>query len=402
MNHSEPILIVKVSNDKKIFEIISKDEITIDDIKNNCKKEFNYTDEDIKNISIFFIDEDNDKNLINDNDMLMTYSHEIDNLKYLINLKVEINEKINVEKNNINKLEKAKTEIIIAQNSDNNIIIKEKEINNINKLKNEINVLKDKIEDYKERIKKIISYYEDILYQQKNDVEYKIDKQKSFLENVKNSKINESLFNKNDGIYLDTFKKANSEIIINKDEVNNFSFIKEKKHYKDLEFIHNLCNNCKKKGQKKIFKCPYDENFFLCQTCYNVNRQKKTKNKFHIHLDFYEITFPKEIINIIEMKKEENRKFNVSISNFYKIIKNIFFDKNGIILSKPCLDEAHTKDLIKIINEMKSYNIDPADYFGEYEKTYIKKELKNMDEDTKKIFLEKIASFYDKIYELKK
>ena len=169
-----------------------------------------------------------------------------------------------------------------------------------------------------------------------------------------------------------------------------------------MEFIHNLCNNCKKKGQNKIFKCPYDENFFLCQSCYNANRKKKTKNKFHIHLDFYEITFPKEIINIIEMKKEENRKFNVSISNFYKIIKNIFFDKNGIILSKPCLDEAHTKDLIKIINEMKSYNIDPADYFGEYEKTYIKKELKNMDEDTKKIFLEKIASFYDKIYELKK
>ena len=84
MNDIVSELIVRVSNDKNFFEIISDNEITIENIKNKCKEKFNYTDEDIKNMNIWFIDEDNDKIFVNDNKIIKENAKEIDDLKYLI------------------------------------------------------------------------------------------------------------------------------------------------------------------------------------------------------------------------------------------------------------------------------------------------------------------------------
>ena len=137
MNDMASQLIVKVSNDKTYFEIVSEDEVTIEDIKNKCKEEFNYSDEEIKKINIWFIDEENDKNLICDNNMIKENAQEIDDLKFLINLKVDINDNIvNENYNNINLLEKEKRKSINDKDK-TNFIKEQKRIHDekINKLK---------------------------------------------------------------------------------------------------------------------------------------------------------------------------------------------------------------------------------------------------------------------------
>ena len=91
MNNYAQQLIIRVSNGKKCFDIKSQKEITIQKIKKKCLKEFNYIEEDINNIELFYIDEDNDRNLITDSKELMIFAKEEDDEHFIINLEIGIN-----------------------------------------------------------------------------------------------------------------------------------------------------------------------------------------------------------------------------------------------------------------------------------------------------------------------
>ena len=382
MNDIVSELIVRVSNDKNFFEIISDNEITIENIKNKCKEKFNYTDEDIKNMNIWFIDEDNDKIFVNDNKIIKENAKEIDDLKYLINLKVEINDKIiNQEYNNIN---------FVRQKDDKNInkyennILEEKEKNNekIKKLEKKIEFLNNRINFYIKRINSIVSYYEKKLNE-------KISLNK--LLNEKNPEINDNIKIKND-------KKSTK--LINEDFYNENIIILSNNeiNYKDIEFIHNECNNCHNKGEKSIYKCPYDIDYFLCDKCYQIKRKKE---KIHEHLDFFEINFPLDIIKIKEKEISDNKAINNAINSFYKILKVIFFDCNGEILITSSFKDSDVKNLKNVCNEMISLNLDPNIYFSVYQSTFINHKLKIMDTESSKKIIEKITLFLTKLNEAK-
>ena len=187
MNKIEEILIIKVSNEKKDFEIKTDKKITIEEIKSKCIKEFEYSNENINNINLWFIDEDKDKNLIYNDYDLMTYveKHEIEASKYLIKLNVDTNK---IEEININKVEEINEKDKLIKNKNNyENDLKEKSIYDfIESLRNQIEILNNKINYYKERINKIISYYEDILDKKNNKIINKIVEQ-----NIKNDEMND-------------------------------------------------------------------------------------------------------------------------------------------------------------------------------------------------------------------
>ena len=112
MNEIENILIVKIYNDeKKSFEFNTETEITIEEIKKKCQQKFNYLNENINNINLWFIDDDKDKNLINNYNDLITYAREIEPSKLLITLNIDVNKKI--KEDNINKINEKKIDIMI-------------------------------------------------------------------------------------------------------------------------------------------------------------------------------------------------------------------------------------------------------------------------------------------------
>ena len=368
-------LIVKISNDKTYFEIVSENEVTIEDIKNKCKEEFNYSDEEIKKINIWFIDEENDKNLICDNNMIKENAQEIDDLKFLINLKVDINDNIvNENYNNINLLEKEKRKSINDKDK-TNFIKEQKRIHDekINKLKKKIEFLNLRIDYYKNRIKEIISYYEKILS------ENILSNNKLEKSEIKNDKYN---------------NKINKDNIIRTEDINHKEN-KEKKKLKELEFINNNCNICQDKVEKKIYKCPYDYEYFLCEKCYNNNKKKSV----HEHLDFFEIIFPKEITKKIEEKEKENKLYNVAINDFYKLLKIIFFDKNGDLLISSSINNSEIKNLKNICKAMNTFKADPFEYFSLYQKTFINFQLNKMDEKSKAQIIQKITQFSSNLVE---
>ena len=280
-----PILIIKVKYGKKDYEIIIQKEITIEEIKIRCQKEFNFPEKDINNINLWFIDEDNDKNLISHINELMTFAKEIDINKFLINLNVDINIKKINDIENSNKIEKD----YILNNNNNKVIFKNKNIyekrikeekeNIIRKIKKENELLKKLINYYQEKIKQIIKYYEEalnekyikplnlinkqdikkeeIINENKNIFEDKIknQNQKEQINILKNDKIDERE-NKTKGESNQITEKENTQIIKTEIEI-----------LYDMEFINNKCQKCYKYSEKKIYKCIFCDTYYLCDNC---------------------------------------------------------------------------------------------------------------------------------------
>ena len=95
MNEKENKLIINIYNDKKFLDIYSDEKIiTLEEIKKKCKEKFQELEnknEDLKNINLWYIDDENDKILINNDIDLITYIYtnakEIESTQYLIILK---------------------------------------------------------------------------------------------------------------------------------------------------------------------------------------------------------------------------------------------------------------------------------------------------------------------------
>ena len=84
-------LLIKIIDSNKNIEMFSEEMITIEDIRNRIKTDFKYSEEEMKNINIFYIDSEDDKNLIlNDNDLKQFIFERMIKDELLINMKLEI------------------------------------------------------------------------------------------------------------------------------------------------------------------------------------------------------------------------------------------------------------------------------------------------------------------------
>ena len=166
MDDLEPELEIVISNDKSYFEIHTK-KISLEELKKKCQIEFKYDEKDIEKMDLWYIDDDKDKNLINNGNELFIFAKEIDSSKFLINLALQLSNKINIKEEKIeDQKNKEKNNFIDDANEGNH---EEKDIE-IKKLQKEIDFLKEEINYHKQRNKNIILKYEEILneYRVKN------------------------------------------------------------------------------------------------------------------------------------------------------------------------------------------------------------------------------------------
>jgi len=379
MNEFKQTLKIKIYNEKNEYlEIDSEKMEKIEEIKKKCQEKFKYKDKDINNINLWFIDDDNDKNLINNNNDLMTYAKEIEASKFFIKLNVDINDKL--KEDYINKIEEIEDKEI--QNKNNNYleINLNKKNEKIKQLKKQIMILNYKINYYKEKINKIILYYEKSL----NDINFKLYNQ------IRDNKII-----KNDE-YLKKELKYNIENSDNTPQnkniiKNNKLKINGKYCIKNIEFINNRCKKCYEKCLESIYKCVLCDNLFLCKNCHKNN----IKGKMHEHNDFFEINYPKEVIKQFKEDINENIKINNIINSFYELLKSIFFDKNGNISLK-AFNDSDIKNLKQICKDMKSFNEDPQIHFSKYHKIFINDKFQQLNSEIdKRKFADKLALFFN-------
>ena len=404
-------VIVRDDNINQEFEIKSEKEIKIEEIKNKCKEEFKYSKEDLNNINLFFIDNDNDKNLIINNNDLISNATEISSC-FSIELHAEVNKKQNnkisakEDNNEINNNEK----INIINNDEKN---NEKEIIKRNK------ILEKKLEYYEKRIRNLNSYYENLIdsliknketlnksiYENKNEEtsakdtleinnnniinnNEEINKQNSFI--IKNEEALKQMKENNDHLF--------NNLNINQNEIMNKNLKKNGKYYilNKLDFIKNNCKNCDNQSLKNIYKCVLCDDYFICNNCY------KTKNKFHKHNDFFEIKYPDEIIRQIQQRINNNITYDKIINKFNVILKDIFFDKDGNLSTKE-INNFDKYNLNQICKELNSINESPSTYFSDYKKTYLnQKQLEQFKNADQKLILNKMILFVNKLGEIER
>ena len=196
-------LLIKIIDSNKNIEMFSEEMITIEDIRNRIKTDFKYSEEEMKNINIFYIDSEDDKNLIlNDNDLKQFIFEKMIKDELLINMKLEIY-----------KDKKDNNENIIQQEEKDRDSFKENE-NKIEELEKENKSLKMKLNEYIKKINNITIQYEqkiskllDIINMLKKNKDYDVINDyyefKEFMEDeVKNeiteekNKVNNDLINK--------------------------------------------------------------------------------------------------------------------------------------------------------------------------------------------------------------
>ena len=142
-------LLIKIIDSNKNIEMFSEEMITIEDIRNRIKTDFKYSEEEMKNINIFYIDSEDDKNLIlNDNDLKQFIFEKMIKDELLINMKLEIY-----------KDKKDNNENIIQQEEKDRDSFKENE-NKIEELEKENKSLKMKLNEYIKKINNITIQYE--------------------------------------------------------------------------------------------------------------------------------------------------------------------------------------------------------------------------------------------------
>ena len=376
-------LIVRVENEDKYFEIISEKEITIQEIKKRCLEEFNYTDEDINNIDLYYIDEDYDKNLITNSKDLISFSREMDSGNFLINLIIEKNNNKNIDLKNINEIEEIYKENYLNNNINNDINNYEEKYNKIiQRLKNENNLLQKKINYYKDKIKNIINYYEDLI--QKNYNKTKLNQNDKLYNDINNKEIGIQTVALNDLI-------GETNNIIDEENKNTILEVN-----KNLEIFYKRCKNCNKCSDNKIFKCLFCDNYFLCNNCYTIDYNKF---KIHEHEDFLEIIYPKSIIK--QLKEKENQICYNIVNSFYNSLNNILFDKNGNLNMKP-FNLKEINNIKEIYDNLIYIKKDPLEIYMNYQTNFIKKEIYQLDEKSKSFISEKINLFMNKLMDLNK
>ena len=342
MDDLDEILIIKIFYDNKNFEIKTNNDISLEEIKKKCAEEIKYNEKDIDKITLWYIDEENDKNLINDSIDLIKYSKEIEFSKYFINLNIEINNNNNKSNNNIdnkelkkNKNEEEKEKKVNPNPNNTNINInkcEDEKNENIQKLKNEIKLLKEEIEYYKKRIKNIIKYYEDVV--KKNKKKYEKDLNTTIQsinstigdlvkENLK-CKENRDNINKNEikdeGNQINNIKK--NEIEEEANQINNLVQNEINEEENDKNNINNFAKSktfmSKKNNKKEKIEDINDKK--IAQAIKNVENKKKKKEKEKEKENLFNIEGETPIPN--QKLKENGKEYNLKKLEFIKYCNN--------------------------------------------------------------------------------
>ena len=360
MNNSEQFLIITVFNKNKDgkYEIPLNEVESIEKIKEDCKQKLGLGNIDINKINLYFIDDNEDKNIINDFNDLIEHSNinnENDNLS--IELFVEISE----EKESIINNENKYNTISINNNKENsNKIFVDDKDRKIKELNVVIEKLIMKLQKYKDKLKELMDKYE---------------KKISEIKKVHSKKENRDLLHENN-------IKIKNENINNLYLKSNDINAKERKilYIEDIQYINIKCNKCKKKNNKNIFQCVYCENYFLCQDCLNKNNKKAKRFHDHKYLYFFEIIFPIELMTLIKRKEKNYKVYYEVIDKFNDFLDSIFFDEDGNFSNKK-IDKQHIEKLKSLCNDMNNFNEDPFKYFKDYKQYYINPKIKNVEND---------------------
>ena len=380
-------LLINIFYKEKHCVMDSEEMIKIAEIKKRIKEEFNFKEEEIKNITILYIDNDGDKNLIiNDEDLENFILESKENNDFVTEIKLKLcynnnkilNTYIKEEENEKDK-EKTKEEIIEELLHKNHLLVE---------------LLDMKINYYRDRIKEIISYYEKKIEEMNKILDKKIEKKKE----KKKDKNKEKDFDIN--IIKPAKTYMNSNIILNwndiyddKDEINkeknDYNEIVKKENIQEIEkvFMTNKvnedniiikelkqkefkCFNCNSYCTDRIFNCLWCKSNFICDSCHkkDINNLLKNMNKDECYL---EIKYPKFIKSMVSFNKTNN--------DFIRILRKTFFEKDEKYNIKNL-----EKNMKPIIKGFKSYQKNIKEYFHNYENNYIKpkieKEIMNKKE----------------------
>lgn len=358
MDNSEKELIITILNKKNNgkYQNHLNEEKSIEKIKEDCRQDLGLKNIDINEINLYFIDKDNDKNIINEFSDLIEFS----NINSKNNLSIELNAEISEEKENGKN--KENNPIYINNNKNSSKIIVDDKDRKINELtaKNEILIMK--LQKYKDIIKKLINKYEKLI----NDLK-KVDSKRENKEvPYENNNINEKFQNKN----INNLNLKSNDI--NSKGKNNLY----------LQFILTKCNNCQKLSEKNIYKCVSCKNYYLCQECFKENNKKNKAFHKHEYLYFFEIKFPKELKYIVKNELMINKFYNEVTGKFNTLLNNIFFDTNGNFSNKEYnSDKPHLEQLQILYNEMNKINEEPFKYFEDYKISYINPELEKIEKE---------------------
>ena len=317
MDNSEQVLIITIldKNENPITELKLNKVESIEKIKDHCKKNLGIGNIDINKINLCFIDDDKDKNIINEFEDLIVYSNIENN-----NLSIALIAEISGEKDNIKDSQNKDNNPIHINNSKNsNKIIDDDTDRKINELKAEIDILNIICKKYKDKLKELIEKYE---------------KQNRDLRNVDSKNENRELHDENNV----TIKKKEKNLL---DRQN-------------IQFISNNCNKCGKKSDKNIFQCVKCENYYLCQACHKEN--SKENKRFHEHKFYFEIKFPDDLMTIIKLKEKSEKDYYDTINKFNAFLSGIFFDKDGNLSNQKYIENKLNikilKNLYKIIKKL--------------------------------------------------
>jgi len=343
MDNSEQLLMITISNKNKndVCKIQLSEVKSIEKIKEDYKQKLGFENIDINKINLYFIDDEKEKNIINEfNDLIEFASSQNDNLS------IELFAEINEEKNNImNKQNKENNHGNINNNNENRNKI-------INKLNADIEKWKMKCKKYKDIIKTIIDGYEKKIRE---------------LCKVNFKKENRELFYENNNIN----NKSQNE--------NNIKIEANILYRKDIRFISNKCDNCSKQNDKNIFQCISCENYYLCQACHNENFKNK---KYHNHKYFFEIKFPDDLITKIKAKEKHDKEYYNAINKFNDFLNGIFFDKSGNFSNEKYIpNKSNIQNFKKLCKEMTKIKEDPLKYFEDYKATNINPKLKEIKKE---------------------
>ena len=379
-------------------------------IKQSTEKKLNINSELNKSLNEKI---ENNKNELGKNKIkIKLLKKEIDNLKNKIVEFINVGNKDEIKKEFKEKMENKNIKNIMEDIEDKDKKIKE--------LTLEIDNIKEKYDKfYKDKIKDIIVYYEQIISPSEikkniNALNYENFKNNIFNYDNKANKLtknNEYIIIRNNEIEI---KKTN--FIKNKDILkqikeinihlfNNFNINqnenkisrlkKDGKNYilSELEFINNKCNKCNKISSENNYKCVLCENYFICNNCYKV------KSKFHEH-DFFKIKYPSEINKQMKNTKKNNISYISLINKFNEILNDIFFDKDGNLSTKEIKDFSKF-NLNQIYIDMKAKNESVFNYFSNYKMNIInQKQLKKINEEDQNKIYNKIMSLVNKLSEI--
>ena len=169
MDKCKIYLTIQILYKNKAYKLISEDNLPYEELLKKAIDHFSIDDKDVKYIEISYLDEDNEKIVLNKNDNdLFKYFQEISKNQFLLKLDLELvyynsvyidpkelndslNDKNDLSNEKDNDLSKKEEEI--KDKEDLNNFNVENENDRINKLKNELILEKQKSEKYEKILK---------------------------------------------------------------------------------------------------------------------------------------------------------------------------------------------------------------------------------------------------------